>query len=187
MKLLVVFNNVLRSLDEFNENTFTAERVGVLTLRVNEGNIITSSTLTNTARGETDTLLLEVLDASREVINPETNVVERRNVDLGALGRIIRFHDINFNSHRTLTTAENIFLNVFLGGLRDKLNSKKNQYFEGVDLFKTEDINPKVLESSLAGTTDGNLLETKNSVRLGSSEGTLLKHDSGVKRHVQQQ
>ena len=43
-----------------------------------------------------------------------------------------------------------------------------------MNLFKTENINPEILKSSLAGSTNSNLLETKNSIRLSSGKSALL-------------
>ena len=54
-------------------------------------------------------------------------------------------------------------------------------YLEGVEGLETEDVAPEVLEGSLAGSTDGNLLDTEDSVGLSRSESTLLiitSHDS---------
>lgn len=143
---------------------------------MDEGHIVTSSTLTNTARGETHALLLEVLHAGRQVIHPQTNVVQWGHVHLGALSGIVRLHDVDLHGHGSLSAAQNILLHVLLGGLA--LIARKNTHLERVNLLETEDVNPQVLESSLAGSTNGNLLNSQNSVGLSSGEGTSLKHQS---------
>ena len=176
LQLLIVVNHVLRSLDQLNQNSLSAQRVGLLALRMDEGHIVTSSTLTNTTRGETHALLLEVLHAGRQIINPQTNVVQWGNVHLGALGRIIRLHDVDLHGHGSLSAAQDILLHVLLGGLA--IIARKNTHLERVDLIETEDVNPQVLEGSLAGSTNSNLLNTQNSVGLSGGEGTSLKHQS---------
>ena len=173
MKLLIVLNDVLRSLDELNQNSFSTKRVGILALRVDESHIVTSSTLTNTARSETHSLLLKILDAGRKVINPETNVVQWGHIHLRALGRIIRLHDVHFDGHGSLSATKDILLHVLLGRLQ--LNTRLQKNLKGVNLFQTKDVDPEILEGCLAGSTDSNLLNTKYSVGLGGSESALLE------------
>lgn len=43
-----------------------------------------------------------------------------------------------------------------------------------MEVLETEDVAPEVLEGSLAGSADGDLLHTEDSVGLSSSESTLL-------------
>lgn len=52
--------------------------------------------------------------------------------------------------------------------------------------IETEDVHPQVLESSSAGSTDGNLLNTEHSVGLGSSKATLLESNTDETKHIQQ-
>ena len=117
LELVVELNDLLRSLDEFNENAFAGERAGSLALRMHEGDVVARSTLANTTRSEADSLLSEGLHASGKVINPQTNVVERRVVHLGALVGIVGLHDIDLDGHGSLTAAEHVFLHVLLGRL----------------------------------------------------------------------
>lgn len=175
LQLLIVVNHVLGSLHQLDQNTLSAQRIGLLALGMDEGHIVASSTLTNTARSEAHTLLLKVLDTSRQVINPQTNVVQWGNVHLGALRRIVRLHDVDLHGHGSLSAAQNILLHVLLGGL--KLNTNKNTHLERVNLIETEDVNPQVLESSLAGSTNSNLLNSQNSVRLSGGKGASLKRN----------
>ena len=44
-----------------------------------------------------------------------------------------------------------------------------------MNLFQTKDVDPEILEGRLAGSTDGNLLNTQRSVGLGGSESALLE------------
>lgn len=118
LELVVELNDLLRSLDEFNQNAFARERAGSLALGVHEGDVVARSTLANATGSEADTLLSEGLHASGKVIHPQTNVVERRVVHLGALVGIVGLHDIDLDGHGSLTAAEHVFLHVLLGGLR---------------------------------------------------------------------
>ena len=59
-------------------------------------------------------------------------------------------------------------------------------YLKGVNRIETEDVHPQVLESSSAGSTDGNLLNTEHSVGLGSSKATLLGGNMDKMKHIQQ-
>lgn len=139
---------------------------------MDEGDVVSRSTLANATGGETHTLLSEVLDASGQVINPETNVVQRRVVDLGALVGIVGLHDIDFHGHGSLSATQNVLLHVLL---RRLLVSEPHQaYLERVEGIETEDVAPEVLEGSLAGSTNSNLLNTQHSVGLSRSEATLL-------------
>ena len=55
-----------------------------------------------------------------------------------------------------------------------------------MQVLQTEDVAPQVLESSLAGSADGNLLHTEDSVGLASGKSTLLCIISSPREIVQQ-
>ena len=55
-----------------------------------------------------------------------------------------------------------------------------------MEVLKTEDVAPQVLKSSLAVSTDGDLLHTEDSVGLASSKGTLLHIIPSPYENIQQ-
>ena len=92
-----------------------------------------------------------MFDTLRKVVNPQTNVVEGRNMNLGWLFGIKGSHDIDLNLAKdTLTTLEDIFINIFSLG------------FEGIDLGQTQGVHPELLQVTLAQAPQSNLLQTQN-------------------------
>ena len=92
-----------------------------------------------------------MFDTLRKVVNPQTNVVEGRNMNLGWLFSIKGSHDIDLNLTKdTLTTLEDIFINIFSLG------------FEGIDLGQTQGVHPELLQVTLAQAPQSNLLQTQN-------------------------
>ena len=144
------FNDFLRSLNELKEYAFGAKRELVVRARVHEADVEAAGALADAARREAHAFGREPLDALREVVDPEADVVELRLVHLRLLFRVDRLHDVDFHSGRALAHAENVLIDVFALAL------------EGLDGLKAHDAAPEVGKLALVEAADGDLLNSEN-------------------------
>lgn len=140
---------MVRSLDQFNQDAFTTERKLLIAFGMNKTYVVTRSTLTNTAGREAHALARQKINCYLQVVDPETNVVERRFIDTRLFRRVERLHDVNLDGMRTVPHFENIFVDVFAFAAEFRL------------WRQTKYINPQFAQPGLISTADRDLLNSE--------------------------
>lgn len=77
---LVESNDIWRCLNKFDEDTFPTERMVRIPFWMNEGYIVTTRALSDAARREANSILLEPYDTLLQRMYPKTYVVQGRLV-----------------------------------------------------------------------------------------------------------
>ena len=70
-------NNIWWGLNQLNQHPSPTNRSVLIYFGMDKSNIVTCSTLADSARSETNPILLHPIYCRGQIIDPETNVVER--------------------------------------------------------------------------------------------------------------
>jgi hypothetical protein len=100
-------------------------------------------------------LAVKPFDGLRQVVDPQTDVIERRGMHGGFLVGVDRLHQIDFDLERALAHRDDVFIDVF--AFADEVAGD----------FEAEHVNPELTQFHLVGAADGDLLDTED------FEGTL--------------
>ena len=115
-----------------------------------EGDVIAGSTFSDTPRSEAHTLRRQPFHGGWQVIDPETDMVERRLVHCGLFRWIERLHQIDFHLEWTAAHRGDVFVHVFT--LADEV----------AGYSKAEHLDPEFPEALLGRAAYGDLLNTEH-------------------------
>ncbi len=86
-------------------------------LRVDEADIVSTGSLANSSRSEDNTLGSQLRHGGLQIIDPQADVVEGRDVNLGRLVWINRNHEVDFDGGSALANNKDILVHILF--LRD--------------------------------------------------------------------
>jgi hypothetical protein len=99
---------------------------------MDEADVVARRAATDPAWGETNAVRREPFDGTGEIVDPKTDVVERRLGDVRPCLRIDRLHEVDLHGERSQAGPERVFFDVFAR------NSMARRPFEA------EEIHPEV-------------------------------------------
>ncbi len=110
-----------RGLYQLDEHSLATDRRLVGPLRMDETDVVARSTLADPARGEADTLLAQPGHRRGEVVDPESDVVQRRRIDPWPPVGVEGLHQVEFYGLRVRAEPKDVLNHVFgfAGGFSD--------------------------------------------------------------------
>ncbi|CAM9661352.1 unnamed protein product [Phaeothamnion confervicola] len=158
--------HLLGRLHELDQHSLAAQRPVSAALRVHEGDVVARGPLPDASGREPDAAGHQKVDALVERVDPETDVVEGRRVDLGGHFGVEGLHEVDFNGVRAIAQPQNILVHVFFLAA------------VGANLLNAQHVAPQIDKKLLLEAANCNLLKTQNAKRPGfalPAEGGSLK------------
>ncbi|MNT74725.1 hypothetical protein D3C72_2135680 [compost metagenome] len=115
-----------------------------------EGDVVACSPFADATRCKAYAVGTEPFHGSRQIIDPQPNMVERRGVDGGFFLDVHGLHDVHFHLHRAFAHDQDVLIHILSLAL------------EGAGLLQPQHIDPELFHAALVGTADGNLLNPQN-------------------------
>ena len=117
---------------------------------MDEADVVARGALPDAAGRETNALLGQPGNGLLEVVHPEAHVIERRFVNLGALLRVDRLHQVDFDLEGALARYGDVLVDV-LG-------------FAAIATRRSEAqcVDPKAPQRLLVQASNGDLLQAEN-------------------------
>ena len=134
-------------LHQFNQYAFTRDRELIIALGVNEADVVASSAFADAAGSKTHAPRHKPAYGAWQIIDPQTNVIERRAVHRGLFRRVQRLHQIDFDFEYTRSHGADVFVDIL--ALANELASD----------LQSEHIDPQPTKPRFVGSTDGDLLD----------------------------
>ena len=143
-------HQVERCLHQLDQDAFAAEGKLVVALGVNEADVVTGGAFANATGSEAKALFRQPRDRCAQVVDPQADVVQRRNVNTRALLFVERLHEIDLDGVVTLADREDVFVDVLALAL------------EAPGLLNPKQLGPQMGQARLVGAADRDLLDSKD-------------------------
>ena len=140
------FADIIRGLNEFDQNAFAPDRGVRVALGMNEANIVARRSRSNPPRRKANALAPEPLHGGGEVVDPQAHVVEGRFVNLRTLIGIEGLHQIHLDFQRSAASLANILIDVFAFAR------------VATDVAEPQGVHPKPPQPGLVQASHGDLL-----------------------------
>ena len=155
------FDDLGRGLDELDQDPRAADRESVIALGVDEADIMTRCTFSQAPGREAYTAGSQPCRRALEVVDPQTKVVERRDVHRRAGGWINRLHEIDLGPMRANPGDRDLLVDVL--GLAAEVS----------DRGEAQQVDPEMTKLQTVQVPDRDLLNAehpKRSIRHGKME-----------------
>ena len=141
---------------------------------MDETHVVPGGALADATGREPNALLGEPVDTSGEVVDPDTDVVERRHVHLRRPLGVERLHQVDLDGVGTVAEAQDVLVDVLR--LADVV----------AHLLHSEQTGPQTGERPLVETTDGDLLEPEHAKWTIGHDAMLPRGDESprIRHHV---
>src|SRR5262245_35417697 len=134
-------DHVGRRLHELDQDSFTADRRIVAPLGVDEADVEAGRTLPNATGREPNSLTTEPLDCGSEVVDPESDVVQRGVIHARPTVGIDRLHEVHLDRERSCAGGGDVLVDVLALAP------------EGPAWRETEEVDPEAAERPLVART----------------------------------
>src|SRR3990172_11374331 len=131
---------------------------------MDEADVVSGGALADASRREGDALAAQPLDGRREIVDPESDVIERRLVHPGPALGIDRLHEVHLDGEGPASGEGDVLVHVLR--LAAKAAARR----------EAEQVDPQPAQTLLRGGPDRDLLDPED------LEGALAHGTSGLRR-----